>query len=329
MTCGFELGAKHIYTSFATMLIVMRWSLGGTEYWASCSRGSPPCVFLRVLQAWFYWSFSTLTRAMRKWHAWARERRRKAHRASRADAAHLSALGRKAFAGWRLRLAYRGWKAQALERAAVFGRRWSLWRALCGWRRAAVACQGARAAACAALEGAAERSVVAQLRGCLAEWRVGASMGRRHGSMMSIAACHAGGRVAVRAQAVLVRYAVPVNDLSQTDLVAPLVHVGGGRRTRLSGGAGRSVAATRRPTCGAGGSCCCCGAGGRALAGSGTCGAARWCLHRVRPGGGADDMHPLNSLAPLPLGYEARGHGRRVLSVAVIGHCRQTRHTAQ
>ncbi|KAG2423196.1 hypothetical protein HXX76_010964 [Chlamydomonas incerta] len=133
----------------------------------------------RELQAWYYWSFSSLTRALRKWHAWARERRRKSHRASRADAGHLRALGRKAFAGWRLRLAYRGWKAQALDRAAVFGRRWSLWRALSGWRRAVVACQGARAAARAALEMAAERAVVAQLRGCLTEWRAYAAHRRR------------------------------------------------------------------------------------------------------------------------------------------------------
>ncbi|KAG2452116.1 hypothetical protein HYH02_003150 [Chlamydomonas schloesseri] len=133
----------------------------------------------RELQAWYYWSFSSLTRVLRKWHAWARERRRKVHRAARADMAHVAALGRKAFAGWRLRLAYRGWKGQALERAAVFQRRWSLWRALSGWRRAAVACQGARAAACAALEVAAERGVVVQLRSCLTEWRAYAAHRRR------------------------------------------------------------------------------------------------------------------------------------------------------
>ncbi|GLC46876.1 hypothetical protein PLESTM_001937200 [Pleodorina starrii] len=133
----------------------------------------------RQLQAWFYYSFSTLTRALRKWRAWADGRRAKARRVAWASERHAAALGRKALAAWRRRLAHRRWKAAATEAAAGLRRRGALRAALRGWRDGAAARRVAREAAAAALRAAAAGMEAQVAAAAFVEWKAYAAERRR------------------------------------------------------------------------------------------------------------------------------------------------------
>ncbi|KXZ50493.1 hypothetical protein GPECTOR_16g668 [Gonium pectorale] len=132
----------------------------------------------RQLQAWYYWCFATLTRALRRWYRWAALRRAKAARAARMDKLHAAVLGRKVFTAWRRRRAYLSWKAAAAALAASFRRTWALRGVLAGWRAAATGCAAAREAASAALVSVAARLEANAAAEAFRTWRAFAA-GRR------------------------------------------------------------------------------------------------------------------------------------------------------
>ncbi|GFR41668.1 hypothetical protein Agub_g2411 [Astrephomene gubernaculifera] len=131
------------------------------------------------LQAWYYLCFSTLTRALRKWHAWTKMRRAKASRAGWADAMHAAVLGRKTFTAWRRRRAYLQWKEVAITTGAAFRRLWVLRSVVQGWRTAVRDCAMMRRAGCVALAAVAEGLQTQQAAAAFREWQAHAAGKRR------------------------------------------------------------------------------------------------------------------------------------------------------